>query len=82
MKKRWSLYATWFLKIMNEQKSVVLFDETGFQVMMRNFYGRSIEGKKAVVSVSCIKYRNITVLASMNNKELVQYKILKQNPFA
>jgi len=77
IKKRRNLYATWFLKVRNEQRSVVFFDETGFQVMMRNFYGRSIVGKKAVVSVPRIKSRNITVLASMNSKELVLYEILK-----
>ena len=48
-------YATWFLKINNSNRHIIFYDETGFQVVMRNTYGRSLKRKKAIFSVPSIK---------------------------
>jgi len=71
-------YATWFLKVHNSNRTIMFYDETGFQIVMRNTYGRSLKGKKAICSVPSIKSRNITVMATMSTKGLVAYEILEK----
>jgi len=76
MRERRLRYAAWFLKIHNSQKNILFYDETGFQVVMRNLYGRSKKGKKAICEVPSIKSRNITVMATMSADGLLSYDVL------
>lgn len=70
-------YATWFLKEHNTDRKIMFYDETGFQVVMRNTYGRSLKGKKAICAVPSIKSRNITVMAIMSADGLASYEVLQ-----
>jgi len=75
LRERRMQYATWFLKIHNSSRTIMFYDETGFQVVMRNTYGRSLKGKKAICAVPSIKSRNITVMGTMSMEGLVSYEI-------
>lgn len=74
MKEKRVSYACWFLKLRNENRNIIFYDETGFQVVMRNLYGRSVVGKKAIKTVPSLKSKNITVMAAMSNKALILYE--------
>ena len=76
LRERRKQYAAWFLKIHNSSRNILFYYETGFQVVMRNTYGRSLKGKKAICSVPSIKSRNITVMATMSMTGLVSYEVL------
>lgn len=76
MKEKRISYSKGFLQMRNSNQVIIFYDETGFQISMRNFYGRSMVGKKAVVSVPCLKSRNITVMAAMGMNGLLFYKVI------
>jgi transposase len=70
-------FSEWFLNARNDQKILIFYDETGFQVTMRKFYGRSKKGERAVNVAPAIKTKNITVLAGMTSEKLIFYEISK-----
>ena len=43
---------------------------------MRNYYGRSLKGRRALHVVPAIKSRNRTIMAAMNSEKLIYYKVL------
>lgn len=69
-------YAINFLRIANSDRNLLFFDETGFCVSMRNYYGRSLKGKRAMHVVPALKTRNRTIMAAMNREKLFYYKVL------
>jgi len=75
LRERRIRYATWFLKLHNSNRNVMFYDETEFQVVMRNTYGRLSKEKNAICPVPSIKSRNITV---MSMEGLVSYKVLER----
>lgn len=66
-----------FLRLYNSQRTIMFFDETGFQVSMRRFYGRSQVGKRAQVVAPSLRTRNKNVMAAMLKDRLFYYKILE-----
>jgi len=66
-------YSSWFLQRHNDRRNLIFIDETGFQVVMRRFYGRSLKGTRACNVVPAIRSRNKTVIAAISENELLLY---------
>ena len=66
-----NFFESWFKKI----DDLIFIDETGFTVSMREFYGRSKVGKKAIKTVERPFTMNYTLTAAMSNKEIFYYEI-------
>jgi transposase len=71
------VYSEWFLRMTNSGRIIVYFDETGFQVSMRRYYGRAPAGQRALRVVPAIKTTNRTVMAAMSRDGLIHYKALE-----
>ena len=61
-------YAIDFLRLVNSEQHIIFFDETGFNISMRNYYGRSLKGRRELHVVPAIKSRNRTIMAAMNRE--------------
>lgn len=70
-------YALEFNKVNLENggEQFVFIDEAGFNVSMRTKSGRSAVGTSAYVSVPAIRTKNISIIASMTNNGMVDYKV-------
>ncbi|KAG0432496.1 hypothetical protein DMUE_5493, partial [Dictyocoela muelleri] len=63
------------LKIENDDKNFIFFDEVGFSVVSRPSKGRSKSGDSAYVSVPASRSRNISIIAAMNKYGMIFHKI-------
>ena len=68
-------YATRFLQLMSTYRETqfIFVDEFGVNVSMRKRYGRSAIGRRAVLRVSNLRSRNISVCAAMNIEGLLKF---------
>lgn len=67
-----------FLKYyFNNPNNIFFLDVTGFNISMRLYYGRSHKGKRAIVHKPFVKSRNLSVIATINEKKLYYYSILE-----
>jgi len=71
-------YSSWMLHCHNEGRNVIFIDETGFQITMRRFHGRSQIGTRAISIVPALRTRNKTVIAAFSRVGLLLYHVLER----
>lgn len=79
LQERRRQYAIWFLFNLNNNVPLLFEDEVGFNITLRQVYGRSLAGTKALTRAPVIRARNISVMATMTRNSLLHFKILEGN---
>jgi transposase len=67
-------YASWFTPLSQQSVDFFFLDELGFNVSMRRRRGRSLSGKRAVLTVPAIRNRNISVCCAISRHGTFLYK--------
>jgi transposase len=67
--------ASWFYSLSQQGTNTIFFlDEAGFNVSMRRRRGRSLSGERAVLTVPCLRNRNISVYCAIYKHGTFLYK--------
>lgn len=69
-------FGEWFISTEWVAGKVIFLDEAGFKVSSHRRYGRSERGKPCKFKQVCIRSKNITTIATITSREVLDFKIL------
>jgi len=70
-------FALWYLDKRLAGRTMIMVDETGFNLSMIESRGRSKKGERAQNRVPALRSRNLNVMAAMHNTGMAHYQILE-----
>jgi len=72
-------FALWYVQIRLSGRSMIMVDETGFNLSMRDTRGRSKIVVRAHNRVPAIRSRQLNVMVGMHSRGMTHFEILEGN---